>query len=216
MAKYSDKTLVKNERVMYRAHLSAVSYALPILMMIVGLFLLDVINIPEAPEKIKDAEIGKELEEAAGSFKVWYWEMLLKMEKNWETIKESIPPEMGQLIGSVAFFRAFYLGALLAAIAFIQFVRVYIKRNYNEYIVTNHKIMYKFGFIAVDTVEMSLDRIEGVKVAQTALDRIVNRGNLLINGVGLDQIELKGLHDPSKFRLQILEAIDRFVTRARR
>jgi uncharacterized membrane protein YdbT with pleckstrin-like domain len=50
--------------------------------------------------------------------------------------------------------------------------------------ITNMRVLHKTGFIKRRTFEMSLDKVESVDVNQSILGRLVNYGDITIQGVG--------------------------------
>ncbi len=77
------------------------------------------------------------------------------------------------------------LGALIALfLGLFQMLRAWFVVANTEIIVTNRRLIYKTGFIARDTVEMNLDKVESVLVEQTLLGRMLNFGRVIVRGVG--------------------------------
>lgn len=77
-----------------------------------------------------------------------------------------------------------------------------------EFAVTNKRVVSKRGFIARDTVEISLNRVEGVEVLQTVAQRALNYGTVVVSGTGSFKAEIQNVADPTAFRAAFLEAID--------
>jgi uncharacterized membrane protein YdbT with pleckstrin-like domain len=50
--------------------------------------------------------------------------------------------------------------------------------------VTNMRVVHKTGFIKRRTLEMSLDKVESVDITQSILGRLLNYGDVTIQGVG--------------------------------
>jgi hypothetical protein len=84
---------------------------------------------------------------------------------------------------------ALRLGLLLAALialflGLFQMLRAWFVVANTEIIVTNRRLIYKTGFIARDTVEMNLDKVESVLVEQTLVGRMLDFGRVIVRGVG--------------------------------
>lgn len=84
---------------------------------------------------------------------------------------------------------ALRLGLIVAALialflGLFQTLRVWFVVANTEIIVTNRRLIYKTGFIARDTVEMNLDKVESVLVEQTIVGRMLDFGRVIIRGVG--------------------------------
>jgi len=69
--------------------------------------------------------------------------------------------------------------------------------------VTNMRVVHKTGFIRRRTFEMALDKIESVDVDQSILGRILNYGNVTINGVGEGKETIRTISSPLAFRSAI-------------
>jgi uncharacterized membrane protein YdbT with pleckstrin-like domain len=88
------------------------------------------------------------------------------------------------------------LGLMLAALialflGLFQMVRAWFVVANTEIVVTNRRLIYKTGFIARDTVEMNLDKVESVLVEQSVVGRMLDFGRVIVRGVGagLDPID---------------------------
>lgn len=81
------------------------------------------------------------------------------------------------------------LGLIVAALialflGLFQLLRVWFVVSNTEIIVTNRRLIYKTGFIARDTIEMNLDKVESVLVEQTLVGRMLDFGRVIVRGVG--------------------------------
>jgi len=196
---------MRNERILYSARGHFFNYFGGVMAIIIGLLLTGIVD-PRVPEKLKDNETVKEMQQ--------------NIDKKKYTIKKSISDVFGVLknIFPKEFIDLFYqvrglwFGIVFLFLGFVRCIMVYIKRQTNEYCVTNKRIIFKFGFLTTDTNEINLDRIEGVKVQQTVTDKIVGRGDVLINGVGSEFVEMKKISDPTALRKSILEAVNRYAS----
>jgi uncharacterized membrane protein YdbT with pleckstrin-like domain len=66
--------------------------------------------------------------------------------------------------------------------------------------VTNMRVVHKTGFIKRRTFEMSLDKVESVDVNQSILGRLMNYGDLTIQGVGEGTETISTIASPLAFR----------------
>jgi uncharacterized membrane protein YdbT with pleckstrin-like domain len=69
--------------------------------------------------------------------------------------------------------------------------------------VTNMRVVHKTGFIKRRTFEMALDKIESVDVNQSILGRLLNYGDVTINGVGEGRETIRTIASPLAFRSAI-------------
>lgn len=74
----------------------------------------------------------------------------------------------------------------------ITLVRAWWQAFTTEIVVTNHRVIYKEGFINRHTDEMNVDKIESVIVDQSILGRIFGYGTIDIRGTGasIEQLNL--------------------------
>jgi uncharacterized membrane protein YdbT with pleckstrin-like domain len=69
--------------------------------------------------------------------------------------------------------------------------------------VTNLRVVHKTGFIRRRTFEMSLDKVESVDVNQSLVGRVMNYGDLTIQGVGEGTQTITTVASPLAFRSAI-------------
>ncbi len=66
--------------------------------------------------------------------------------------------------------------------------------------VTNLRVVHKTGFIKRRTFEMSLDKVESVDVNQSISGRILNYGDVTVQGVGEGKETIATIASPLAFR----------------
>jgi uncharacterized membrane protein YdbT with pleckstrin-like domain len=94
--------------------------------------------------------------------------------------------------------------AAVAAVAALYWTfRAWFHRWTTETDVTNMRVVHKTGFIQRRTFEMALDKIESVDVDQSILGRILNYGDVTINGVGEGRERIRTISSPLAFRSAI-------------
>lgn len=74
-----------------------------------------------------------------------------------------------------------------------------------ELVITNKRVVAKFGFIRRDTVEMNISKVESIQVDQGILGRIFNYGSVLVSGAGDPKAPIPGISHPLKFRNMFFE-----------
>lgn len=109
------------------------------------------------------------------------------------TLVREGPTGMSWLIGSIAFW-------LAAGVAFFS---AWFKRWTTEIDVTDRRVVYKRGFINRHTVEMNMDKVESVDVDQTIMGRVLNYGDVTINGTGEGWEPLHNIGAPLDLRNKI-------------
>ena len=93
--------------------------------------------------------------------------------------------------------------AVVALAALYWTFKAWFHRWTTETDVTNMRVVHKTGFIKRRTFEMALDKIESVDVDQTILGRLLNYGNVTINGVGEGKETIRTIASPLAFRSAI-------------
>jgi len=96
---------------------------------------------------------------------------------------------------------ATYIGWLVLVVAVVMFLSAWFRRQMTELSVTNHRVIYKTGFIRRHTVEMNMDKVETVNVDQSILGRILGYGTIHVLGTGQVGINnLRGMGSPITIR----------------
>lgn len=93
------------------------------------------------------------------------------------------------------------LTALLAGISF------FIKYSTSEFGITNKRVIVKTGLIRRNSLEVLLNKIEGIQVNQGILGRILNYGSITISGTGGTKDPFHGITNPLEFRKKAQEMI---------
>ena len=106
--------------------------------------------------------------------------------------------------GASAFVQTFFLFAPIAAIAAaVGFYRL----RFTEFVLTNQRLSIKTGVVSRRTLEILLNKIEGVEVQQGILGRILGFGKLVFSGVGGTHERFIGVREPQAFRRLVQEQI---------
>ena len=92
---------------------------------------------------------------------------------------------------------------LVALAALFWTLKGWFHRFTTETDVTNLRVVHKTGFIKRRTFEMALDKVESVDVNQSILGRILNYGDVTINGVGEGRETIRTIASPLAFRSSI-------------
>ena len=93
--------------------------------------------------------------------------------------------------------------AVAALTALYWTLKGWFHRFTTETDVTNLRVVHKTGFIKRRTFEMALTKVESVDVNQSILGRILNYGDVTINGVGEGRETISTIAAPLAFRNSI-------------
>ncbi len=69
--------------------------------------------------------------------------------------------------------------------------------------ITNQRLLYKQGFIAIDLNGMPLSKIENIDSSQSILGRILGYGTVTVKGSGSTPIYLHDIAKPMEFRNEL-------------
>ena len=101
------------------------------------------------------------------------------------------------------------LGGSLAAagvvgvIGLILLMPPWIKANSSEFAITNKRVLIKVGLIRRHSLELLLQKVEGIGVDQGILGRILGYGTITVSGVGGTKEAFKMISKPLEFRRQV-------------
>lgn len=82
-------------------------------------------------------------------------------------------------------------------------IKVAIKYISTEAAATTKKVIFKTGFIRIDTLELRKEKIENIQVDQSIWGRILGYGDLTFIGTGGSPVVFKMIHDPVDTKRQI-------------
>lgn len=84
----------------------------------------------------------------------------------------------------------------------------WIRYKTTELAVTNKRVIAKSGFISRHTVEININKVDGIQVMQSIPGRLFNFGSLIISGTGAQQAPIPGISNPLDFRRAFMTAQD--------
>ncbi|AKG12188.1 PH domain-containing protein [Moraxella bovoculi] len=105
----------------------------------------------------------------------------------------------------------FLFGAILLAaygLGLILIIVAVLRVMTTELALTNKRVIAKTGFIRRDTVELRLDRVEGLIVNQGIVGRILNYGTVLVTGTGGIKTPIPYISKPTDFRRVVNEYLE--------
>jgi uncharacterized membrane protein YdbT with pleckstrin-like domain len=86
----------------------------------------------------------------------------------------------------------------------ISLLNAWWRRLTIEVAVTDHRIIYKRGFIRRHTFEMNMSKVESVHVNQSVFGRMFNYGTIVVRGTGSSFEPLPLIDAPLEFRKHVL------------
>ena len=90
------------------------------------------------------------------------------------------------LVGAAVSSKDVPMGFALAelALAALLLLRPIVARLTTELVITNRRVIAKFGIIRRNTLELNLSKIESIRVEQGLLGRLLNYGDIMLIGTG--------------------------------
>ncbi len=85
----------------------------------------------------------------------------------------------------------------------------YLRQSSTELVVTNRRVIAKYGFISRNTYELMINRITGTNFDQTVLGRILGFGTIIVHGAGGDISPFDNMADPRSFQNNLMAALER-------
>ncbi|MCH2547936.1 MAG: PH domain-containing protein [Alphaproteobacteria bacterium] len=204
ITRYTRRNLIPGEKILYAAELHMICFLFPVILLLIGGVFMSWSLIVEHVE---------ETQQLAETSSQHYEDIKVKVSSHFSFITAFIPQKVLNMLESANAVRQMSFGLLFLLIGFVTFLSTLIKKISTEHVITNKKIIFKKGFVKVDESEISLHNVEGVKVFQSVFDRILHRGSVQINGVGMEQLDIKNIKDPNRFRHNAYTAVEKFVQR---
>ena len=98
-------------------------------------------------------------------------------------------------------------GGLFMLIAILTGVASFISFKTSEFGITNKRVIVKVGFIRRNSIEVLLNKVEGIQVNQGILGRILGFGSITISGTGGTKDPFHKIDTPLAFRKKAQEQI---------
>jgi uncharacterized membrane protein YdbT with pleckstrin-like domain len=90
---------------------------------------------------------------------------------------------------------------------FSLFILPLLDHFFNEFVITNQRIIIKRGILVFWSLEMNHSQIEAIFVTQSILGRIFNSGSIEISGTGGTREKFHQISNPLVFRRVFQETI---------
>jgi len=98
-------------------------------------------------------------------------------------------------------------GVIFVLIAIVTGIASFINYTTSEFGITNKRVIVKVGFIRRNSVEVLLNKVEGIQVNQGILGRILGFGSITVSGTGGTKNLFHKIDAPLEFRKRAQEQI---------
>lgn len=95
-------------------------------------------------------------------------------------------------------------GSLAIAALFLSAAAI--KYLTTELVVTNRRVIARYGIRNRTTVEILLAKVESVQVVQSILARVLNYGSIVVAGGGMHSAPVPNIARPARFRAECTKA----------
>lgn len=112
------------------------------------------------------------------------------------------------LIGIFVVSYAPFLSTLLIMVGGYLIVRGLIVVMTTELVVTDRRVIAKFGLIRRSTIELLHHKVEGMAIDQSVFGRLLGFGTIVVNGTGSSKTPIPHITRPLDFRREALEVIE--------
>lgn len=100
------------------------------------------------------------------------------------------------------------IAAVVIPVGLLYVIRGVIIVMTTELVVTNRRVIAKFGLIRRSTVELIHGKVEGMTVDQSIFGRLLGFGTIVVNGTGTSRTPIPHIARPLEFRKDVLERIE--------
>ena len=84
-----------------------------------------------------------------------------------------------------------------------------------QYVITNHRLISKYGVVARATYEILTSRITGASFTQPRWGRILGYGTIWVHGAGGEASPIYRVADPRSFYRALMSVLERYQTQVR-
>lgn len=105
------------------------------------------------------------------------------------------------------------IALLITIVGVILLIGAYVRQTSTELVLTDRRIIAKYGVISRATFEIMVNRITGANFDQTITGRILGYGTILVHGAGGEISPIDLVADPQMFHRALLETIQQNQTK---
>jgi uncharacterized membrane protein YdbT with pleckstrin-like domain len=94
-------------------------------------------------------------------------------------------------------------GGAIAAVGALLLIPPWIRSTTSDFAITNKRVLIKVGLVRRHSLELLLQKIEGIGVDQGIIGRILGYGTITVSGVGGTKEAFLMISNPLEFRRQV-------------
>ena len=97
---------------------------------------------------------------------------------------------------------------LLLLLAVLLFIWPFIARWSTELVVTDRRLIAKYGVVSTHSIEIRFDKIETVRVTQGLVGKVLKYGDIVVTGTGSTFDPIRNIANPMAFRAALNQAME--------
>jgi uncharacterized membrane protein YdbT with pleckstrin-like domain len=97
---------------------------------------------------------------------------------------------------------------LMLLVSLAVFAWPVVARKSTELVITNKRLIAKFGVVSTQSIDIRFDRIETLRVKQSLMGRILNYGDIVVTGTGSTFDPIPNIANPMGFRAALNQAME--------
>lgn len=101
-----------------------------------------------------------------------------------------------------------YVAMGVIALGALQLLVAFIWQVCTELVITNRRVIAKYGFVATTTFEVMIPKVEGANIDQTVMGRLLGYGTIMVRGTGGGISPIGGIADPYGFHTALLKVLE--------
>lgn len=118
---------------------------------------------------------------------------------------DALGPKIAMLAGA----SVSYISIGIIAIGTLHLLYGFIRQISTELVVTNQRVIAKYGLISVTTYELMLNKVEGANIEQSITGRLLGYGTVMVKGTGGGISPIDHVANPYKFHNYLMHAVER-------
>ena len=100
-------------------------------------------------------------------------------------------------------------GLVIVLMGIALLLGAYVRQVSTELVVTDQRVIAKYGFISRATFELMISRVTGANFDQTLLGRVLNYGTIIVRGAGGDISPIDVVANPQGFHNAVMASFEK-------
>lgn len=101
-----------------------------------------------------------------------------------------------------------YLAVLIIVVGALHLFFGFIRQISTELVITNRRVIAKYGFISTTTYELMLSKVEGANIDQSVIGRMLGYGTVMVKGTGGGISPIDHVANPYRFHQELMKTLE--------